>query len=134
MSIFDLLFKPNESRPLLVSKVLGCFFLLISGGMSTYFLFQALAPVVGYVEGGMIVSVLVGVLGVGLLCMGQKKPPSPPEEALEKALSFFKELEIEKYLKKNALAVSLLSFVGGVILSQLNKDIKSLSGIYKELK
>jgi len=133
MFILDLLFNSRESSPALVSKILGCFFLMLAGLIGMFFLFQALVPLVGYLESGIITCGVLGVLGTGFLLMGQKKKASPQEELAEKALNFFKDFNLEKLLKNNAIAVSLLSFGIGIVLSQF-KNIKNLSGIYKMLK
>ena len=133
MFILDLLLHSRESSSGLVSKVLGCFFLMLGSLIGIFFLFQALAPKIGYLESGAIVCMVLVILGVGLLFVEKKKKPSPPEEAAQKALNFFKELDVEKVLKDNALTLSLLSLGGGMILSQL-KNVKNLSGICKMLK
>ena len=133
MFILDLLFNSRESSPVLVSKILGCFFLMLAGLIGMFFLFQALVPLVGYLESGIIMCGVLGVLGTGFLLMGQKKKASPQEELAEKALNFFKDFNLEKLLKNNAIAVSLLSFGIGIVLSRF-KNIKNLSGIYKMLK
>lgn len=133
MFILDLLLKSRESRPVLVSKILGCFFLILAGLIGVFFLFQALIPIVGYLESGILTCGFLGVLGTGFLFMSPKKKASPHEELAEKSLKFFKDFNLEKVLKNNALAVSLLSFGIGILLSQF-KNIKSLSGIDKMLK
>lgn len=133
MVILDLLLPSHESRSALVSKVLGCFFVMLATGMGVFFLFQALVPQVGYLESGAIVCMILAVLGAGFLFIGGKRAPSPQEEVAQRALGFFKDLDIEKVLKNNALLLSLLSLGGGIILSQL-KNVKNLSGIYKMLK
>lgn len=133
MFILDLLLNARESRSVLVSKILGCFFLMLAGSVGVFFLFQVLVPIVGYLESGIIACGLLGVLGTGFLLVGKKTKASPQEELAEKVLNFFKGFDLETFLKNNAFAVSLLSFGVGIILSRF-KNIKSLSRIYKMLK
>lgn len=131
--LLDLLFHSRQSTPILVSKVLGCFFLMLGSVVGMFFLFQSLVPIVGYLESGAIAGAALIVLGIGFLMLGQSKKPAPSDEIAEKALNFFNDFDLEKYLKNNALPLSLLSLGIGVILSQL-KPIKNLPGMDKILK
>ena len=133
MWILDLLLKTQESRPALVTKMVGCFFLMLSGLVGTYFLFQVLTPWVGYLESGGIVCGVLAVLGFCFLFIEKKKKPSFQEEASHKVLDYLKGFDIEKVLKDNAVPLSLISLGAGFILSQI-KDPKKLMGIYRMLK
>ena len=133
MWILDLLLKSQESRPTLVTKIVGCFFLMLSGLVGTYFLFQVLTPWVGYLESGGIVCGTLAALGFGFLLIEKKKKPSLQEEASHKILNFVKNLDVEKILKNNALLLSLFSLGVGIVLSQI-KDPKKFMGIFKTLK
>ncbi len=133
MMILDLLLHSQQERPFLVSKILGVFFLMLGGVTGIFFLFQALNPLLGYLESGIIVCALLTVFGGGLLFIGPRKKVSPQEEMTEKAVSFFKDLKVEKMLQDNALIISLLALGGGLILSQL-KNVKHLPEINKFFK
>lgn len=133
MWILELLLKSQESKPALVTKMVGCFFLMLSGLVGLYLLFQALTPWVGYLESGGIVCGIMAILGSCCLFIEKKKTRSLQEEASNKILTFVKDFDIEKTLKDNALTLSLFSLGVGLILSQI-KDPTTFFGIYKKLK
>lgn len=133
MWILALLLQPQESKPSLASKVIGCFFLMLSSAAGAYFLFQALALWVGYFESGGIVCGLLAVLGSCFLFREKKKKPSFKDEASHKILNFVKNFDIEKILKDNALTLSLFSLGIGILLSQV-KGPKKPSLFYKIFK
>ena len=133
MWILNFLLKPQESKPILITKTLGCFFLMLAGILGAYFLFQALIPQLGYLESGGVICGLFTILGIVLLLMTQKKTITPQEEVSQKLLNIIKDFNIEKILKDNALTLSLLSLGVGILLSQLPNS-KKLSEIYKIFK
>lgn len=133
MWILDLLLKSQESKPALVTKMVGCFFLMLSGLGGLYLMFQALTPWVGYLESGGIVCLILAIIGSCFLFIEKKKKPSLQDEAFNKILNFVKDFDIEKTLKDNALTLSLFSLGVGIILSQI-KDHKKFAVIYKMLK
>lgn len=133
MYILQSLFNPHENQNSLIYNILGCIFLLIGGLGGVFFLFQALIPLLGYLEGGAIACFVLIVFGSVLLFINKKRNTSPPEEIIQKALASFKDFHMEKLLKNNALPISLIALVLGVVLSQV-KNIKSLPEIYKHLK
>ena len=133
MWILDLLLKTQESKPVVDTKMVGCFFLMLSGVGGTYFLFQALTPLVGHLESGGIACGFLVFLGLCFLLIEKKKKLSLQEEASNKILNFLKDFDIEKILKDNVLPLSLFSLGAGFILSQI-KDPKKFLGIYKMLK
>ena len=133
MWILDLLLKSQESKPTLVFKMVGYFFLMLSGLVGTYFLFQALTPQVGYLESGGIACGILAILGIFFLLIEKKSKASLQEEASRKALNFVKDFDIEKVLKDNALTLALFSLGVGIILSQV-KDPRKFIGLYKMFK
>jgi len=130
MYIFQSLFNTHETQTSLIYNILGCIFLLIGGLGGVFFLFQALILLLGYLEGGAIACCILIVFGSILLFINKKRNTSPPEEIIQKALASFKDFHMEKLLKNNALPISLISLVLGVVLSQ----VKNLPEIYKNLK
>lgn len=50
MRLLDLLLKSQEEKPTLGIKMVGCFFLMLSGLVGTYSLFQALTSWVGQID------------------------------------------------------------------------------------
>lgn len=132
MSIFDPLLALHPMRPFPTYKVLGGIFVTLGGLGGVYFLFQALAPLVGYAESGGIGCCLLVGAGIIFLTLDQKsrQKVSLPEEITYKALQSFKDFDLEKSLKNNAIPISLLSLVVGIALSQM-KHVKELAEIYK---
>ena len=133
MWLLNLLLKSQESKPALGIKMVGYFFLMLSGLVGTYFLFQALTLWVGLLESGGIVCATLAILGIGFLFIEKKPKPSLQEEATHKVLNFVKDFDLDKILKDNALTLALFSLGVGVILSQV-KDPKKFIGLYKMLK
>ena len=131
MILCDLLASrsPNTS---LGGRIVGYVFLSIAILGGTFFLFQGIVPLLGYLESGAIVCSLLGVIGGLLIFMTRKKKPLQQEDLSHQALSFFKDLHIEKMLKDNAVSIALLSLGVGFALSQLNNPNKLLE-IYKKL-
>lgn len=133
MTILDYFLYSPESRPSLITKALGCFFLMLGVTGGAFFLFEALIPVVGYGESGAIISGALVIISVCFLMIGGRKKPSLQEEAAQKALTFFKDFDMEKTLKNNALPLSLLSLGLGLVLSQF-KNARPLSEFVKKLR
>lgn len=133
MSILRLFLSLQGKSPSLPHKILGCVFLFSSGLGATFFLFQALAPIIGYLESGALACTSLGVLGGSLLFIDKKQQTSIPEEAVSKITSFLKEFNIENTLKNNVVPVSLVFLGVGFALSQM-KNIKRLSDVYKILR
>ena len=131
MTLLDLFFRTPQANP--TPKVLGSFFLILGVVVGMFFLFQMLVPIIGYNESGAIVCVGLIVLGGGLLLGEKCKTQKPKEEAEHNPLDAFNSIDIEKLLKENALPISLLSLIGGIILSQINPS-KYLPNIIKMLK
>ena len=131
MILCDLLASrsPNTS---LGGRIVGYVFLSIAILGGTFFLFQGIVPLLGYLESGAIVCSLLGVVGGLLIFMTRKKKPLQQEGLSHQALSFFKDLHIEKMLKDNAVPIALLSLGVGFALSQLNNPHRLLE-IYKKL-
>lgn len=132
MWILETFLHSCVSKPVLGIKILGYCFLLLGGGTGAFFLFQALSPIVGYLESGGIISSLFIIFGIFLLWR-EKSKSTPQEEAIQKIGTFFKELNIEKILKEHAIVISLLSVGAGIILSRI-KNVKNISEICKKLK
>jgi putative Mn2+ efflux pump MntP len=132
MILFDLL-NAHERKSTLLLQLTGYVFISMGVLIGLWLLFLYLAPLIGDFESGMIACTLLIILGTVLIFIGQQKKASPQEESVEKIENFFKDLDIEKLLKNNALLISLLSLGMGFILSQM-KNIKNLSHIYKIFK
>lgn len=114
-------------------KCIGIFFLSIGVVIGMFFLFQLLIPYLGAAESGLLVATLLIVLGSGLVLTGQKKEVASQGDILD---AFKEEINIEKvenFLKNNAFSISLVSFIAGVVLSQL-KGGKNPVDIFKILK
>lgn len=133
MWMCDLLFHSRETKPSLLSKLLGCFFLMLGGGGGAYFLFQALIPHLGYLESGGLICGTMVLLGMCFLFIGKSKKPSPAEEVSQKISNVIKGFDMEKVLKENAVTLSLFSLGVGLILSQV-KDPKKFAEIYNIFK
>ncbi len=123
----------RESDPYLGEKILGYLFLSLAIVGGLYFLFEGLIPYFGYLESGAIICGILAFLGGILLFIGRGKTSPPHESLIHQMGSYLKQLEIEKVVKNNSLALSLLSFGIGIVLSQV-KDPKKLAEIYKMLK
>ncbi len=133
MTILDYFLHSPESRPSIITKALGCFFLMLGVTGGAFFLFQALIPVVGYGESGAIICGTLVIIGMCFLMIGGRKKLSLQEEVAQKALTFFKGFDVEKTLKNNALPLSVLSLGLGLVLSQF-KNERPLSEFVKKLK
>lgn len=133
MMLLDYFISPQQGGAILGSKILGYCFLSIAILGGIFFLFEGLVPLLGYIESGAIACTTLSLIGVILLFVGRKKKPVPQETLSHQALAFLKDLEIEKHLKNNSLAFSLLSFGVGIVLSQFN-DPKRISELYKMLR
>ncbi len=122
MMLLDLLLPSRQSRILLASKVLGCFFLMLGVAVGLFFLFQILVPIFGYLESGFVISAVLIALAIAFFFLAQNKQTTPQEEAIQKALNIFKDFDLESLLKNKPFAITLLSFIAGIILSQLKKS------------
>ncbi len=131
MILYDL-WASRERETSLGSKALGYCFLSAGVLGGTFFLFQGLVPLLGYVQSGAVVCSILAFTGGVLLLLTRKKKPLLHEALPQQALSFLKDLDVEKLLKEHALSLSLLSFGAGVALSQFNNPRKLLD-IYKTL-
>lgn len=131
MILCDLLASRSRNTSL-GGRIVGYVFLSIAILGGTFFLFQGIVPLLGYLESGAIVCSLLGGIGGFLLFMTRKKKPLQQEDLSHQALSFFKDLHIEKMLKDNAAPIALLSLGVGFALSQLNNPHRLLE-IYKKL-
>ena len=131
MTILDLFFRTPRTN--FTPKVLGGFFLILGVMLGVFFLFQMLAPIIGYNESGAIVSVGLIFLGLSLLLCRKFKTQESKEETAHDPLSAFSKIDIEKLFKENALPISLLSLIGGIILSQVTPH-KHIPNIIKMLK
>jgi len=133
MFILNLLSKPHESASFLASKFVGIFLLLLAGGCGLFFLFQGLAPRIGYLESGAVITALLAIGGCLLLFLCPKKKTHPLDEGIRHAQDMFNHLDLEHLLKNNSGKMLLFSFGIGLMLSQI-KDIKKLSDVIKLLK
>lgn len=131
MTVLDLFFRTPQTN--FTPKVLGSLFLILGVGVGMFFLFQMLVPIIGYNESGAIISVGLIFLGLSLLLGEKFKTQKSKEEIEHDPLSAFNKIDIEKLFKDNALPISLLSLIGGIILSQVTPH-KHIPNIIKMLK
>lgn len=120
--ILDLLFKPRESASFLITHLIGYLSLIMGGIIGFYFLFQLLVPLIGYLETGALFCAFFLIIGGLFLVLGRKKPTNPINDLMCEAQRMFKDLEIDKNLKKNAPKILIYSLATGLILSQM-KDL-----------
>ena len=131
--LLNFLVRPQDRAPFMITGILGCFFLILAAGIGIFFLFQALVPIIGYLESGAALSALLAGVGFLLLFLSRRKYGRPidnvmgeAEEIFKKIDSEFKKLDLTKKLKENAPTILLCSFVAGLVLSQL-KDVKKIA-------
>jgi preprotein translocase subunit SecG len=131
--IMSYFLKPQGGGCISMARIAGYLFLLVGGGIGLFFLFQALVPLIGYLESGALISaVLVGIGVIFLIFAHKKKPTRPLDNILGEAQNVFKSVNAEKMLKNNVHKVLLFSFLGGLVLSQL-KDAKALAQLKDKL-
>jgi len=127
------LLKPQERASFLIARIVGYFFLILALGFGIFFLFQALVPVIGHLESGAVLCVLLAGIGILFLFLSRKKRHRPIDDIMGEAQCIFKKvnlgvknLEVDKILKENVPTILLCSFIAGLILSQV-KDVRKLS-------
>lgn len=131
--LMSILARPHIKTSFLILRVLGCVFLILAAGVGIFFLFQAVVPVLGYLESGAILSVLLAGVGFLLLFFSRRKRPRPVDDAIGEVQEIFKKihmeikkLDINQSLRDNAPKILLCSFVAGLILSQV-KDARKIA-------
>lgn len=132
-TVMSLLLKPKVSSIFSIKRMTGCFFLALGGGIGFWFLFQFLVPLIGYLQSGALMSAFF--LGIGCFLLfweRRKKATCPIAMILGEAQEIFKGVNMEKMLKNNVYKVILVSFIGGIVLSQV-KNGKVLEGLKEKL-
>jgi hypothetical protein len=125
------LFKHQESTSYFVIRILGYSFTLVGGVIGIFFLFQSLVPLIGYLEAGALFSFLFIGGGLLMIFLSHQKQTRPIDQIMGEAHEIYKQINIEKVLKKNALQILMFSFVAGIILAQFKGQKKILS--FKDL-
>ena len=133
--ILNYFLKPQECRPLLVTKILGFLLLMIAAVTGLYFLFQFLVPLIGYIESGAVLTLILATGGSVLLSLNTRKKPHSHHDVIISAKEILKELQVDQFIKQNSYKIILVSFVTGLVFSQF-KDVKieSLNKLYAQLK
>lgn len=132
-TVLNFLLKPKGCNTRSIMRMAGYFFLALGGGIGCWFFFQALIPLIGYLQSGALMSALFLGVGGGFLFWGRrKKTACPMTMILGEAQEIFKGMDVEKMLKNNFYKVLLVSFIGGVILAQA-RDGKKLAYLKDKL-
>lgn len=131
MSLFlfiaDLLLKPREVKRFLFGRILGCFLVLLGGGLGVYFIFQAIVPLIGYSESGALLCAFLIVVGLLLIFLNRRKQIRPIDDITGRAHEIFENMNTGNLLKNNIHKILLFSFVAGLLLSQLKHPRQFLS-------
>ena len=131
--ILDHFLKSQNTEKIEMWRILSFVLLLGGGGSGFFFLFEALVPVMGYVESGASISALLLLAGGLLLFFNRQKTFVSSKPSLPQIQEIFKSLNVEGELKNNAGKIVLLSFGIGIALSQFPR-IKKVADLYKLLK
>lgn len=110
----------RDEKPLctLWLRILGGILLSIGIGIGTYFLFQYLAPIVGYVESGLVISGIFLIIGMVLLYIKPRRKVDPASELLLTAKNTIENINIPLQLEKHAGKLVAAAVCVGFILSQ----------------
>ena len=130
--ILDQFLRSQNPEKIVMCRILSFVLLIGGGGLGLFFLFEALVPVMGYVESGASVSALLLLAG-GLLFFLKRKKNITSTPSLPQIQDLFSNINIESELKNNAVKIALFSFGIGLALTQLPK-IKKFSEFYRLLK
>jgi len=127
--ILDLLVKFKKPKHLFIGRLIGYFLLIVAAIIGLYFLFQALVPVVGYLESGGIFCGIFLAGGLSFLYFSQeKKQSNPMEDLLISAQEMIQNADVNvDKIKKNAPQILLVSCIVGLSLYQMKgliSDIK----------
>lgn len=131
--MIDLFLKPQKENKKEGGRMVGLILILMGVGSGIFFLFEALVPLIGYLESGTAISFLLIFTGSLLLFLNRKKVRSSPEVPLPHIQDIFKDIDLEGAFKNNAIKMTLLALGAGVVLSQLI-NIKNLPNIHKLFK
>ncbi len=130
LHLLDMLLKPETPKPFLSARVLGFILLWIAAAIGMYFLFQGLVPVIGYLESGAVICVMLVL--AGLLCLllhTEKQEPKPLDKIVKSATSVYTEKQeaVENIFKEDAPNLILYSCLAGLTLYQIITSIKNKS-------
>ena len=118
-------FKPQQLIASGMQKIFAIGLLLFGGGIGLFFLFEALVPLIGYIESGASMSALFIIGGSLLLYLNKKKTSRPQEDILRQAQDIVKCIDIDKVTKSNIVKILLVALGTGIILSQLKNTKKN---------
>ncbi|MBY0293260.1 MAG: hypothetical protein K2W92_08255 [Alphaproteobacteria bacterium] len=131
--ILDHFLRSQNIEKIEMWRILSFVLLMAGGGSGLFFLFEALIPIMGYVESGISISVLLLLVGGLLLFLNRQKTFASSKPSLSQIQDVFKNLNLESELQNNAGKIMLLSFGIGIALSQYPR-IKKFADLYKLLK
>jgi hypothetical protein len=126
--LLDCFLNPAPVSPRKILKALGVVVMVIGLGIGIFFLFEALIPLIGYVESGITVSILLMLIGSFLFFINKKDDPSPHAEIVQHSHKILKNMNIEELINNSPLKIIAFAFGAGVILSQI-KNIKGIKEI-----
>jgi|GEM_PF-2592563 len=125
--LLDIFLKPEAPKFSLNGRLLGYALILMAGAIGLYFLFQGLVPVVGYIESGALVSVILAAVGyLFLLFSNEKKKAQPLDKFFKKSNEHFKDRgsDLERIFKENAPTIILYSCLAGLTIYQIITLVK----------
>ena len=133
--ILDFLLKPQECKFLWITRIFGYVLIVLAAIFGLYFLFEFLVPVIGYIESGALLTLVLAGGGCFLIYFSRRKKSRPLDDLVGTAKEVFGDLDIDKLIKKNSGTIIFISFVSGLALSQL-KDLKmdALNKLFDRLK
>lgn len=134
--IVDLLLKPREATRFLFARILGSFLLLLGVVFGIYFIFQALVPIIGYLQTGALLCALFIGGGFLLIFLSRNRRTRPIDDIVGEAQKAFENINGEELIKNNIHKILLFSLVAGLALSQLKcpKNLSQLKNFKKWLK
>ncbi|WP_032114152.1 hypothetical protein [Candidatus Paracaedibacter symbiosus] len=113
-------FMANREKPRdLWLHSLGVVMVISGFVMGSYFLFQFLSPVIGYLESGLVFSGVFLIFGLGLLSIKSRTKPQPGKEILLTANNIIEHLNIPFSFEKHAGKLILGTICLGVLLAQV---------------
>lgn len=131
--LLDCFLNPAPVSPRKILKVLGGVVMVIGLGIGIFFLFEALIPLIGYVESGITVSILLMLIGSFLFFINKKHEPSPHADIVQHSHKILKNMNVEELINNSPLKIIAFAFGVGVILSQV-KNIKDIKEVLDPLK
>ncbi|MBY0500524.1 MAG: hypothetical protein K2P93_00795 [Alphaproteobacteria bacterium] len=131
--LLDCFLNPTPVSPRKILKVLGGVVMVIGLGIGIFFLFEALIPLIGYVESGITISILLMLIGSFLFFINKKHEPSPRTDIVQHSHKILKNMNVAELITNSPLKIIAFAFGVGVILSQV-KNIKDIKEVLDPLK